>query len=112
MAHYRFKEKGPAYGLAHTEGEVVEFDPKSTVLAMPLVPELDRNGKPTNRMIYAKKEYTVDYLIESGVIVPATESDIAKFKKKEDINSKADALATKMATLEKQQFENRKAVTK
>lgn len=109
---YKFKEKGPAFGLGHVEGEIVEYDPKKKVTATALVPEVDANNRPTNKMVLASKEYTVDYLIDSGVIVPASEEDQAKFKAKLDRNSLADKAAAEAREREAQMFKNRVATAK
>jgi hypothetical protein len=112
MGFYRFKEKGPAFGLGNTEGEIVAYNEKEKIKARCLVPVVDREGKPLGRQVIADKEYTVEYLLEMGVIMHATEKDIASVKGKNDINSVADALATQTRLLETQQFEARKQLMK
>lgn len=94
MGVYRFKEKGPAYGLGYTEGELVEFDEKKKIIAKCLVNEVYSDGKnkgePTGRQVMADKEYTVDFLIESGVIVPANAEDKKAWENETHINAVAD----------------------
>lgn len=106
---YKFKEKGPAYGLGHVEGELVNYDPKAKIKAQCLVPQVDANGKPTSKMVIANKEYTVDFLLESGVIVQASEEDQAKVKAKEDRNSVADKAAAAWREREAEMYKNRVA---
>lgn len=109
---YKFKERGPAFGLGHVEGELIEYDPRKKIKASALVPEVDANGKPTNRMVIAPKEYTVDYLIDAGVIVPASEEDQARFKAKQDRNSLADKAAVETREREAEMFKNRVATAR
>lgn len=104
MSLYRFKEKGPAYGLGHTEGELVEIDDEKGIDAFPLVPEVAPDGKGgmvnTGRMINAKKNYTPSFLIEAGVIVPADGKAQAAYKAGNHINAEADRRAGKWAAEE------------
>jgi hypothetical protein len=51
-------------------------------------------------MIHAKKHYTVEYLVQQGVITMASAEEKKAFEKKADINSKADAFASKTAAEE------------
>jgi len=112
MGLYRFKEKGPAYGLGHTEGELVEYDEKAKIEALCLVPVVNKDGNLTSKMVVAKKQYTVEYLLEMGVITPANDADRKKLKERQDINSLADVRSIKAAAEDKAQLEARKALMK
>lgn len=109
---YRFKDKGPAYGLGYTEGELIELDESKPLKAKALVAQLARDNKGqlvnTGRQVIADKEYTVQFLLDSGVISLASSEDRERFKKKEDINSEADKIAKKNAELEASQTAARK----
>lgn len=101
MGIFKFKEKGPAYGLGHTEGELVEIDEEKGLEAVATVAEVAKNGKgelvPTGRQVAQAKNYSVEYLIENGVIVPATKEEKKQFEAGQDINSQADKRAEKTA---------------
>lgn len=101
MGLYKFKDKGPAYGLAYTEGEIAVIDEEKGIETLALVPEVTKDNKGnvvnTGRQVWAKKHYTVDYLIDSNVIGPCNAEDRKKFEAKQDINSKADKAAEKNA---------------
>jgi hypothetical protein len=81
---YKFKDKGPHYGLGYVSGELVEFDEAKPIEASCLVPVVAKDSKgvsnPTGKMVQEKKKYTIDYLIEAGVITPANSEDQKKYK--------------------------------
>lgn len=95
MGIYKFKGKGPAYGLGYTEGELVEIDEAKGLTAKCLVNEVYADGQAkgqlTGRQVIDDKEYTVDFLIESQVIVPANPEDMKAWKNSTHINAVADA---------------------
>lgn len=97
MPLYRFKEKGPAYGLGYTEGELLEIADGGVLEAACLVNEVyadgQAKGQPTGKMIMSPKKYTVDFLIESGVIVQASAEDKKKWENGKDKNTLADEKA-------------------
>jgi hypothetical protein len=113
MALYRFLGKGPAYGLGYTEGELIEIKDGEGLVAKCKVPEIYADGKNkgqnTGKMVMADKKYSVDYLIESGVIAPARTEDRNAWKNGEHINAIADKMAATTAKLEKEQKDARLA---
>lgn len=108
MSLYRYKEKGPAFGLGHTEGELVAYDEKESIEASCLVPVVDKEGRALGRQALVKKNYSVEYLVDSGVIALANEKDRDRFKAGDHINAKADKVATLRAQLESSQVQARK----
>ncbi|HQQ81935.1 MAG TPA: hypothetical protein PK059_02040 [Cyclobacteriaceae bacterium] len=114
MALYRFKEKGPAYGLGHTEGELIEYDDNQKISAMCLVPVVDREGRQVGgKQVIAKKEYTVGYLVDNGVISLVTDAKVREeYKKGNHINARADKLAKETKELEAAQLQARKDIMK
>jgi hypothetical protein len=105
MSLYKFLGKGPAYGLGYTEGELVEIDEEKGIDASVLVNEIyadgPQKGNITGKMVMAKKKYTVDYLVEAGVIKPASAEDKKAFKEGKDINTLADKQTAEFEAKEK-----------
>jgi phage antirepressor YoqD-like protein len=80
---YKFKEKGPAYGLGYGNGELIDIDDAKGLTARILVNEVAKDSKgntvPTGKMVTVDKNYTVDFLIESGVIIQANAEDKKRY---------------------------------
>ena len=94
MGIFRFKSKGPAYGLGYTTGQLIEIDETKGLTAKAFVNEVygdgQNAGQPTGKMVMADKQYTVDFLLENDVIAPATAEERASFQAGTDINSITD----------------------
>lgn len=114
MALYRFLDKGPAYGLAYRAGELIELSDGQTLFAKPLVNELARDHKgverPTGKMIHVEKKYTVDFLIESDVITPATKKEAELYKTNKHINAVADERTKLAIEQDLKQYRERQAL--
>jgi hypothetical protein len=95
---YKFKDKGAYYGLGYVSGEMVDIDEAKGLTGRCLVPVVAKNSKgeqqPTGQMAMADKNYTIDFLVESGVIIPASSEDQKKYKAQvEEEKAKAKAKA-------------------
>jgi hypothetical protein len=104
MGIYKFLGKGPAYGLGYLEGELVEIDEAKGINAIALVNEVYADGPQkggiTGKMVQAPKNYTVDYLSESGVIRIANKEEREAYKNGNHINAIADGKAIDLAIKE------------
>jgi hypothetical protein len=99
---YKFKDKGAHYGLGYVSGELVDIDEAKGLTARCLVPVTAKDSKgvtnPTGQMVMADKDYSVDFLIESGVITPANPEDKKRYKEQlEEEKAKQKAEAEKEA---------------
>lgn len=83
MPFFKIKDKAAAYGLGYVPGEVLEI-PDEGITAACLVPEVTKDQKGnmvnTGRQVMATKQYTSDYLIDQGVVVPANKEEIEAYK--------------------------------
>ena len=85
MGIYKVKDKAAAYGLGYVPGEVFEMvDDKVSAACLTPVIKKDDKGNEVNvgGQVMADKEYTADYLMEQGVILPAKPEEIAAYKKR------------------------------
>ena len=106
MGIYKFLGKGPAYGLGYSDGELIEIDEAKGITAIALVNEVysdgPQKGSITGKMVHANKNYSVDFLSESGVIRIANKEEREAYKSGNHINAIADSKAIDLAIKEEE----------